>query len=379
MKRSGMNMEAVKKQNRIAVLKLIDRHNPISRKDIANQLGLTPAAVTLICTELLESGLLYEVGTVKNEAKAGRKKVLLAFNYDYKYVFGIELEPKKTYLVLSNLCGKIIERQELETQSELEPVKFIEKLAKICKTMQQAAQIPEDKILGAGICTTGIVDKEKGIAVKAYGIWEEPVPICDYLQKELQIPVYLENNVNAYAKAELLWGAGRERENLLLIKWGPGVGSAVVLDGEVYEGHHGKAAELGHFIVKKDGEQCKCGRRGCLETMVSITALQKRIPRLNAENMSELLENGTDSEKQILTEAIDLFAQTIVNSTTILAPDRVVLFGDLFVGERVREQFLKACGYYEKQLGKERIVYSKIAGLEKYIGAVAFFILRYIE
>lgn len=377
MKQTGMNMEAVKRQNRTSILKLINQKGPISRKDIASELGLTPAAVTLICSEFLEQGVLLEKGILEEKARAGRKKVLLDINYEYRYVIGINIEQEHTYLVVSNLCGDVQKKTTIHTAVEKEPQIFLADVAQAVKKLIRQTELPMERIAGVGVCVPGIVDKESGKAVRAYGIWKEEVELCDFLQEKLNLPVCIENNVNAFAKAELLCGAGKERGNLLLVKWGPGVGSSIVIDNHIYEGRHGKAAELGHFIVEKEGELCSCGRRGCLETKVSLSALQRDIKGLTQDNLGSYLRNGTKEEQEIVWNAIDLFAQTIVNSVTILAPNRVILFGKLFRAKAVRDAFIACCGNYASDYGN-RILYSELAEKEDYIGAVAIFILEHL-
>ncbi len=136
MRQTGINMETVKKQNRCSILNLINQMGPISRKDIACTLGLTPAAVTQICAEFMTAGLLVETGTLVETNRAGRKKVLVDINYDHRYVFGINIEPEKTVIALTNLRGDAKVMRELYTGKEHEPEKFLQMVADDCREMQ---------------------------------------------------------------------------------------------------------------------------------------------------------------------------------------------------------------------------------------------------
>ena len=217
-----------------------------------------------------------------------------------------------------------------------------------------------DKIRAISVTVPGIVDEADGVARQAYGIWKDPVPVRQILEDALALPVLVRNNVDAFAAAEIFFGAGRKYNSLLVIKWGPGVGSAVVIDGKVYEGRHGKTAELGHYIVKKDGKPCSCGKRGCLETVVSSRAI-----------------DGLD--EKALQEALDLFARSIVNTMTLIAPHRVILSGSLFRSEKMRREIIAKCRQYDPSIGEDRILHTALSDREYTIGAVAVFVRTFLQ
>ena len=114
---TGINLGNVRIENRSAILKLLNDQGAMSRKDIALALGLTPATVTLICTELLSAGLLYEKGEAEEEKRAGRKKVLIDINYQYRFVLCISIEPEDTCITISDLKGAVTASQTLKTVS----------------------------------------------------------------------------------------------------------------------------------------------------------------------------------------------------------------------------------------------------------------------
>ncbi len=459
MKHAGLNMGQVKKQNRSSILNYICEVGPVSRKDIAEVTGLTPAAVTQICNDFIKQGLLFETGQTTESQGAGRKKVLVDINYDYAYIFAVNIEQEQTTVALSNMNGQVREIENLATKSKKTPEDFLLQVAEVCRNMLEKHTSCKDKVAGVSVAITGIVDKEKGssvhaygiwqeevfvcdilekelgypvviennvnafaiaeliygfgkeydnllvikwgpgvgstiiidnkvyegrngkaaelghfIVVHAYGIWQEEVFVCDILEKELGYPVVIENNVNAFAIAELIYGFGKEYDNLLVIKWGPGVGSTIIIDNKVYEGRNGKAAELGHFIVERDGNLCNCGRRGCLETKVSYQAMAERKNFDQKEFGKAYRLAKEQQDTKIFDEAIDLFARTIVNSITILAPNRVVLCGRLFQDKEIRQLLIGNCVKYDSEYSEKRIIYSALAEKEDYIGPVAAFV-----
>lgn len=371
LRHPGANMETVRRKNRASILKFMNDYGLVSRKDLAEMTGLTPAAVTQICTDLLNEGVLIETGMNVQQRGAGRKKALLDLNYRVFYVYAVTIEPQNTTIAISDLKGEQIAFRRLKTEHGIPAEQYLQKIAEICRNLQQENNIRPEKITAAGVGITGIVDKEKGSSKRAYGIWQEEVPVAEILSGLLHIPVYVENNVNAFALAELFYGAGKEHDNLMVIKWGPGVGCAMIIDQQIYEGRHSKAAELGHFIVEKNGEKCKCGRRGCLETKVSYEALCKIHP-FEAPHFGVVFREAAGTETGAEFEKVmDIFAQSIVNSATIMAPNRIILTGELFRDAIIREALIAACMSYDEGWGSSRILYSSLSEKESYIGAVA--------
>lgn len=399
MRQTGINMERVKKQNRSSILNLINQTGPISRKDIACTLGLTPAAVTQICAEFMATGLLIETGTLAETNRAGRKKVLVDINYDHRYVFGINIEPEKTVIALTNLRGDAKKLREILTGREQEPEKFLQTVADNCRAMQVETGISKELIIGTGVGITGVVDRENGKSIHAYGLWKEEVPVAKLLSIFLELPVVVDNNVTAFALAETLYGFGRKKDNLMFVKWGPGVGSAIVTDKKIYCGRKGKAADLGHFIVEKYGKKCSCGRTGCLETKVSYAAIAELLesafsyeetPKLygllggdfrnfSRERFYEMLEDMDDKVEALLEEILDLFAKAIVNCMTILAPNRVVLCGTMFRNELLCRRLIACCSFYDERYDESKIVHTMLADKEDYIGPIALFVEDYMH
>ena len=376
MKLSGINMGRVRSQNRTAVFNYINQEGAVSRKDIAQATGLTAASVTQIVNGFIDEGVLRELGTLEEGNRVGRKKVLVDINFDYAYIWGISIETERTTIVLSNMQGAVLAQQTLESAAGSEPGAYLRKVAEICRgiaALQMRSVTQRIKAVSVGI--PGIVDREKGIAVHAYGIWEESVPICEILGKALGLECVLENNVNAFAIATLYFGEGRHYDNLHVIKWGPGVGSALIIDGQIYEGRHGKAAELGHFIVEKDGKRCNCGRRGCLETKISFYALNE-ITHFEQDAFGDAYRKAEGQTREELTAAVDLFARSIVNSMTIMAPNRVVLTGFMLQDPLIRQELFEACRSYDASIQEKQILYTTLADKAEYIGPVAVYFQR---
>jgi len=381
MKRQGMNMERVKHQNRALILGYINDNGPVSRKDIALATGLTPASLTQISNQLISEGLLFELGTSDHPTGVvGRKKVLLDIDAASFLVYTVNIEPGTTTVAVCDLKGRLIKgadgkwlQKTIYTDRSKQPEAFLKLCADECLAL--GAQLTDQvraKISCVSVGVTGIVDIENGVSVHAYGVWERRVDVRGVLGEALGLEVIIENNVDALAQAELLFGEGRSKDNLLIIKWGPGVGSTIVTDGRIYKGRQGKTAELGHFIVKKNGRQCSCGRCGCLETEVSYYTLREKLD-FTLDDLGEKYQNAPADVKAYIDSAIDLFARCIVNAGTLIAPNRIVLAGGMFRSAVIRDALIKACSRYDSVYNEKRIIYTSLHGREGFVGPAAVY------
>lgn len=398
MGQAGINLENVKIRNRSTILKLLNSHGAMPRKDIAKQVGLTAAAVTLLCSEMMDEGILLEKGEMQEEKRAGRKKVLIDINYVYKYIVSVSIEMKRTYISLCSMKGHILADKNITTNPDILPAEFLTVVANECKALLWEQGKTHDDVLGVGICVPGIVDRAAGLSLHAYGIWKEQVDIKQRMELLMGCPVIVENNVKAFAEGELIYGLGRIGDDLLFVKWGPGVGSAIVIQNQVYEGKNHNAAEIGHYIIEPNGLPCKCGRKGCLETRVSTRAIVEKIrsvySRDNTPKLYEYTEGHLDliteeaftnwvegtnswwimedeSVLKILNSSIERLARAVVNVITILAPEHTILFGFMLENEVIREEFLRCCKSYDKSYTEDYITKSKLSKKNYYIGAAA--------
>ena len=227
----------------------------------------------------------------------------------------------------------------------------------------------------------------------------------EILEKQIQCPVILENNVKAFAEAEMLYGVGKYGNNIVFIKWGPGVGSAIVVDNKLYEGNQHNAAEIGHYIIEPDGLKCRCGRHGCLETRVSMFALCDRIKEIYSKENTPVLYEETAGDKNLITRelltswvenegngyitrmdktiseilvgAIERMARVAVNVLTILAPDCTIVFGSMFENTSIYKLFIQYCTKYDENYTDKLISRSHLSDKMAYIGGTALIASTY--
>ena len=376
MRQLGINMEQVKAYNRAMIIKHICEHKTASRVDIAAECGLTPAAVTQIISPLIRDGIIVEVGTTGRKKGAGRRKVLLSMNYENLYLYSINIERFETIIALTDINGSVVSIDRIPTDIKAEPEAFLDTVADTCHKLADNAKASlKQKIKGVSVGIPGIVDVENGVSVKAFGIWDRPVDVCAILRRKLEIPVIIQNDVSAFARAELLLGDGRYKDNLLVVKWGQDISAAIVIDGEIYGSKDQKVAEISHMIVAPGGDVCSCGKRGCLETVASYKVLNSIIP-FELNEFEGAFEKADVEQKMKLERAISLFALSITNYYAIGVPENVILTGPLIRSEMIRDKLLGKILETDPSFDPKRIIYSNFADTEEYIGPVAEFLQR---
>ena len=391
-----VNTNSSKFSNRSLTLQLLFSRGVLSRTEIADYLNITTAAVTSIVNDFLEEGLLVqrEDSMQESQPRAGRRRAPISINYDWKYIVAIDIHSYYINIAVTNLQGQI-----LAETTNLPPVTsdfdtFFSSIAKDCIRMLWESSVPTNKVLGAGVTIIGPVNQEDGIALHPFRLFECEVPVKQYFEKEFPFPVAVESNVCAYLLGEMLYtDIASSSPNILMLKWGPGVGSAMAIRGQIYKGHGYQSTEIGHNqIAEKNGKKCNCGRTGCLEPSISSDAivefiLQKAqetpggqlaqlmsvIGRPDRKNLSEYLESAPDCPVlwHFLTECAHSLAAVTNNAIHILAPDKLILIGSLFELDSIVELFTEQLYTINPQLPPDLVLKNQMCIGQKYIGATA--------
>jgi glucokinase len=220
------------------------------------------------------------------------------------FIGGIDLGGTKILSLCLDDEMREVGRDYRETEAEHGPEAVIERMV---ASMLSAA---EGRLLSAiGISTPGPSDPKRGLVTSPPNLpgWKD-VPLAKAIGDRLGVPAWIENDANAAALAEHRLGAGRGRENLVLVTLGTGIGGGLILDGRLYHGASGGAGEIGHMQLEPDGPVCGCGRRGCLEALASGRALGERAREIVAREPAGVLarlvrENGGEADAKLLEAA----------------------------------------------------------------------------
>lgn len=279
-------LDLTKELNRRLILEQIRRREPISRSDIVNATGLSKAAVSSIVAELMEAGLVEEIGS--QSTSIGRPRILLSLVPDAAFTVGAELTNQECRVILTNLRAEPVARfVQPVTTADLS----VDSLLNILQSSVQRVidGVALEQILALGLCVPGIVDPATGqVAFSVLLPWRN-VSLGERVAQRFQFPVAVFSRGNAATWGERWYGAGQTATNMLYVRVGTGIVGGLVINGQPYLGQGFGAGELGHVTVQPDGVLCRCGNQGCLATVATVDALLSRASQLLREDRSNPL------------------------------------------------------------------------------------------
>ena len=252
-----------------------------------------------------------------------------------KYVIGIDVGGTNIKMGLVSAKAKVIDRSEFATRSFARDRKeLIRQIAGEIKRLMDKNGLARNDVQGIGIGLPGLIDTPNGIVRFLPNIpgWRN-VPLKKKLEKKLGIPVYLENDVNLITLGEWRYGAGRGVKNMVCMTLGTGVGSGLILDGQLYRGPGFAAGELGHMPLNEHGDACGCGGYGCLETYVGnkrLVALAQKMTRkkdVSLEEMYTLAKKGNAVALKFWEQTATHIGNNLVGVVNLLNPERIVIGG----------------------------------------------------
>ena len=330
------NRKLIRAINRSAVLNTIKTNGPISRTDVAQITGLSAATISGITAELISAGLVFEKEA--GNSSGGRRPILLALNPRGGFVIGFKLTETIITAALTDLEATVIAKDtsQLENHSIQD---VVDRIAKTVGTLLTKSKIRQDLLIGVGIGLAGIIDAESGVLLHSPIFGWRDIPLKATLQKRLDVPVYVDNDVNTLTLTEQWFGAGQGVENFLTVTVGRGVGLGIVVHGKLYHGARGGAGEFGHTVVDPDGQRCDCGKRGCLETMIADPwlvrqaeeAYAKQSIPANVKDISRLVNLAKDGDPiaaGVFASAGKILAQALANLINVLSPQLIIISGE---------------------------------------------------
>ncbi|WP_077602116.1 ROK family transcriptional regulator [Oceanobacillus sojae] len=328
----------MKSVNKSLVLNKIRKDGPISRAQIAKDSKLTPPTVSSFVKELLEEGLVKEKDLGKSNG--GRKPTMLEINYHHFYIIGVDSGSSRVDVILSDLSGKIYERISADFPNNMSKEQFLIILSSAVRDILSKVTRP-DKVLGIGVAMHGVVQVETGTSLIAPSLGLENIPIKETLENEFNLEVYVENDARAMALGESWFGEYGDQDSMMTINIGNGVGSGLVVDGNLYHGAQDIAGEIGHMMIDIHGEVCECGNKGCLQTFISGSSIARRANKLREEHFAsgkdvyEAMQNGNTSLKEVFEETGMLIGIGITNLIHVVNPKLIVLGGGVMNAEEM--------------------------------------------
>ncbi|MFN2225385.1 MAG: ROK family transcriptional regulator [Anaerolineae bacterium] len=343
--------EQTRVHNSRLVLRVIYERQEISRADIARQTGLTRTTVSDVVAELMEQGMVEEVGY--GPSAGGKPPILISVIPDSRHLVGLDLASDEFCGAVVNLRGQV--RHEIVVP--LHDRDGEAALALVYDMVEGLIAATDSPLLGIGIGSPGLMDASNGIVRRSVNLDWHDLPLRELLEARFDLPVYVANDSQVAALGEYTFGNGAGVENLVVIKVGHGIGAGIVLNGRLFHGETFGAGEIGHVAVVEEGERCRCGNRGCLETVASARALIQQAQALAAgdpgsalhryaatpgeigiETICRALEAGDEEVGRLVRRAGRYLGIAAANIVGLLSARRIVISGSVAcLGEALLE------------------------------------------
>jgi predicted NBD/HSP70 family sugar kinase len=309
------------------VLRAIATNGPLSRAQLARDLGLSGPTLTMATRYLFERGLIAEIK--RSPSTGGRPATLLGLVANAGQVLGVKLADNHAVGVCANLQSEILWNFEEPFSSRGEDA-----INELIALLKKNTKKIKGQLLGIGIGIPGVVSPtHSGIANSTMLGWND-INVGQRISEALNTPVLIENDVNTLAITESLYGHGRDVSNFITITLGRGIGMGIVINGELYAGSYG-AGEFGHVNVVNGGDKCECGKFGCLETIASSPAIHKAAVAAGyiseGTTMPQLWELARSNKKMahdLFKEPSKLLGVALANVINVFGPELIFISGE---------------------------------------------------
>ncbi|UOE53672.1 ROK family transcriptional regulator [Cytobacillus oceanisediminis] len=364
----------MKRQNKNLVLDILKTKSPISRIDIAKMTGMSPTSITRIVSELQLQGYVKETEAVASGV--GRKATLLEVCGDVLYTIGIEIDKSLLKVGIVNYVGELVSihkniRNESESYSET-----LHKINAIIRKNMEENQIPANKIIGLAVGLPGYIDYKNGIVKVSDQLKWKDASLAEDLQKLTSFNVIVDNELKMKIVAESFTGKAKDSQNSILVGIGSGIGSSIMLNGEIYRGETNNAGEIGHTVIDPTGNVCNCGKIGCLATYISegaILADSRKVKDISSiEDVFQSYRNREPWALNIMDRASTYIALAISNLLCLYNPEVIILSGNTIEKlPEMKEAIEQKCELYIWEPLKQsvRIVYSELSDNGVVLGA----------
>jgi glucokinase-like ROK family protein len=345
----GKSIQDIKTENYSLVFESIRSRGESSRVDLARATNLTASTITNIVKELVNAGLVVELGP--GISVGGRRPTILKINDRFGYAVGISLTRSWISGVVADLnlketAHRVYVGSSLSTSGEIN----ISNLLSMVRNLMMESGVPFEKILGIGISAPGPLNVTDGILVSPPNFpgWNN-IPLRQIIEQEIGIATFLDNDANASALAEKWFGAAKNMENFAYIEADTGIGAGIVIDGDLYRGKSDIAGEIGHITINQHGPRCGCGNFGCLELYASPSAavndvrkaiqtgkesiinkwLGENLDALTFETVTQAAEVGDAVALEAIKSMAEALSIGVINLIHFMDPEAVFIGGTI--------------------------------------------------
>jgi predicted NBD/HSP70 family sugar kinase/predicted transcriptional regulator len=359
-----INQELMRNTNKTQILKCIKEKQPVSKREIAEELGLSTTTISTFIKELGHERMIRPSGI--GQSTGGRRSVLYQLNPEYVYTLGIDLKVDRLIGVLLDFKGEICGSKETDL-SDQDEWKVIPLINNFIQEILTENKLSIRQLGGIGIGVPGVLNSESRVIEFAPNLGWRNVDLPAMLA--LNKPVYLENEANAGALGERVFGSAKNVSHLVYISVGMGIGCGLLIENKLFSGNCQQAGEFGHMVVEPMGLRCRCGNRGCWEVYASNSAALRMYKGSNQENpvlfqgFLQKCRAGESEAIKVLETVAQYLGIGIANIINGLNPEMVVIGGELIeVKELIYNSLVKTIKErtLEKSFASVRLEFSQL-------------------
>ncbi len=321
---------SLREANRARIVNAVQQRGSLTQVELAGVTGLSPATVSNIVKELVASGVLQTSPTSRSGRRA--QQVTLARNLGL--VAGVHFGARSLRVALSDVTHRILAEERMPLPPEHRADAGLDRATLLVTELVESVDARLDEVLAVGVGVPAPVDPATG-QVSSHGLlrgWDG-VAVPEVLGGRLDVPVHVDNETNLGALAESRLGAGRGREHMLYVRVSHGVGGGLVLGGRLFRGRIGAAGEIGHVSVDEHGALCRCGNRGCLETVIGAIALMESVRQshgpLTLRDIVTRALSGDPGCRRLVSDAGRSLGAALATVCNVVDPELVVVGGQL--------------------------------------------------
>lgn len=327
MRTAGINLEEIRKTNRLLILRLLCSGNGLSRTDLTQMTGLAKMTVSNITAELLSAGLIEELAAERQ--RAGRPAIRLGLTRHSPAEVGLFLGRDSCTGIGATMDMEILSQVAFSLGPGENANSLLDKMESAIRYLIQHCDGRE--VFGVGIAAMGPLDYTRGELMTPPNFYNiRHVAMTETLRDRLGLPVFLANDMDVSAAVEKLYGKCVNMRNFVYVGLTNGVGAGLMLNNSLFRGQHGFAGELGHMTIDSDGPLCNCGNRGCLETYVSVPRILQRFRRelgREFESFGELCAfcEQDQAGAALLDSLLEKLSTALVNLCNLTDPEAIII------------------------------------------------------
>ena len=365
-------IEEVKVENINLIFDLIRSNDEITRVMLADMTNFTRMNITRLVGILMDKGLVYEDGEIT--ASRGRPAKKLHINPHTAYSITVNIDVDTITVAVVNLKNEIIIIETLDAKEQISMEDYVDKVYEVYEEWKEKYPEAFKRVWCITFVSPGIINSETGEIILSAQLGWRKEKISDYAGKKFGMKVIVENDVKSALMGELAFTEKMDNPSIAYMAVGYGVGVALWIDGKILRGANNNAGEIGHISIDYNGEQCNCGRKGCLDTVLSIKSFIKKARLMDKsvksiKDISERYHIGEEWAIELVDDASRYFSTAVNNIVYAYDPDKIIVGGllfDMFPGIldiMMKSKHFKIYGEYIKNIS----IVPSVRGNEAYI------------